>query len=86
MPLGDENRKPAGVFFALPGSPGVLMALGAAQPADDFGQGPYAERTINAKGMEILNDATWDHVGIRCVIGHPDDAAFTGTLQDHGGS
>lgn len=24
--------------------------------------------------MQIINDATWDTAGIRCVIGHPADA------------
>jgi hypothetical protein len=50
---------------------------------DCYLQGPYAERTANAKGVEILNNATWDHVGIRCVIGHPDDAADIRALHDH---
>ena len=45
------------------------MALGPAESWDDYEQGPYAERAVNAKGAVILNDATWDHVGIRCVIG-----------------
>jgi hypothetical protein len=83
VPIGDEHGNPVGVFFALSGSLAVLMALGAAQSSDDYEQGPHAERTVNAKGAVILNDATWDHVGIRCVIGHPDDADYVETLQDH---
>jgi hypothetical protein len=82
-PVGEPGRPP-GVLFPLSGAVAVLMALGAAQPGDDYEQGPYAERTVNAKGIEILNAATWDHVGIRCVIGHPGDAAYIGSLQDHG--
>jgi hypothetical protein len=81
-PLGEPGH--AGVFFPLSGSVAVLMAPDTAEPGDDYEQGPYAERTVNAKGVAILNDATWDHVGIRCVIGHPDDVAYIGTLQDHG--
>ena len=82
-PLGEPGRPP-GVFFPLSGSLAVLMALGTAQPGDDHQQGPYAERTVNAKGVEILNSATWDHVGIRSAIRHPDDTAYIGALQDHG--
>ena len=82
-PVGEPGRAP-GVLFPLSGSLAVLMALGTAQPGDDYEQGPCAERTVNAKGVEILNSATWDHVGIRCVIGHPDDAADIRALQGHG--
>lgn len=67
-PIGEPGRPPA-VLFPLSESLAVLMALGTAQPGDDYTQGPHAERTVNAKGMHILNSATWDHVGIRCVIG-----------------
>lgn len=81
-PIGEPGRPP-GVLFPLSGALAVLMALGTAQPGDDYGQGPYADRTVNAKGAEILNAATWDHVGIRCVIGHPDDVAYIGSLRDH---
>ncbi len=56
-PLGEPGRPP-GVFFPLSGSLAVLMALGTARPGDDYEQGPYAERTVNAKGVEILNSAT----------------------------
>jgi hypothetical protein len=84
VPLGDEQGNPTGVFLALSGSLAVLMALGAARPVDSFEQGPLAERTVNARGAEILNNATWDHIGIRCVIGHPDDADYISTLQGHG--
>ncbi len=83
VPLGDEYGNPLGVFFPLSGSLAVLMALGEAQPSDNYLQAPYAERTVNAKGVEILNNATWDHVGIRCVIGHPGDAAGIRALRDH---
>jgi hypothetical protein len=83
VPLGDQYGNPVGVFFALSGSVAILMALGTAQSADDYEYGPYAERTVNAKGGVVLNDATWDHVGIRCVIGHPDDAMYISTLKDH---
>lgn len=79
-----ELGKQPGVFFPLSGSLAVLMALGTALPGDDYQKGPYAERTVNAKGVETLNSGTWGHVGIRCVIAHPDDAANLAALQDHG--
>jgi hypothetical protein len=82
-PVGESGRPP-GVLFPLSSRLAILMALGTAQPGDDYELGPYAERTVNAKGVEVLNSATWDHVGIRSVIGHPDNAADIGTLKDHG--
>ncbi|HEX2746145.1 MAG TPA: hypothetical protein VHO07_22665 [Streptosporangiaceae bacterium] len=50
------------------------MVVEIAQQGDDYEQGPLVERTPNPKGMKIINEATWDTAGIKCVIGHPDDA------------
>ncbi len=49
------------------------MVVEVAQHGDEYEQGPLAERTLNPRGMEIINAASWDTVGIECVIGHPDD-------------
>jgi hypothetical protein len=37
--------------------------------------------THNPKAMTIINEATWDTVGIRCVIGNPDDVTWINDLQ-----
>ena len=50
------------------------------EQGDDYEQGLLAERTLNPKGMEIINQAAWDTVGIKCVIGHPDDEPAITTL------
>jgi hypothetical protein len=49
------------------------MVVEVAQPGDDYESGPLTERTLTQRGMELINDASWDTVGIRCVIGHPRD-------------
>ena len=59
----------------------MLMVVGAAKPGDDYENGSRAERTLNPAGMTILNAATWETAGIRCVIGHPDDAPWISGLQ-----
>lgn len=74
VPLHDIGRDMRGVVFPLSGLVAVLMVVEAAQPGDDYERGPLVERTLNPLGMQIINDATWDSAGIRCVIGHPDDA------------
>jgi hypothetical protein len=58
-----EFGKELGVFFPLSGSLAVLMAPRAAKLGDDYKKGPYAQRTVNVKGVEIMNSATWGHVG-----------------------
>lgn len=73
VPLHDVARDVRGVVFPLSGQVALLMVVEVAQPGDDYEQGPFAERTLNPKGMQIINGATWDTVGIKCVIGHPDD-------------
>lgn len=86
VPLHDIVRDLRGVVFPLSGSLGVLMVVEAAGPGDDYEQGPFAVRTLNPRGIKIINEAAWDTVGIRCVIGHPDDeqaisALATGVKQ-----
>ena len=73
VPLHDVARDVRGVVFPLSGLVAVLMVVEVAQPGDNYEQGPLAERILNPKGMEIINEATWDTVGIKCVIGYPDD-------------
>ena len=73
-----------GYLFPLSGSISVLMVDGAAQPGDDYERGPFAERILNPAGMRIINAATWGHGGIRCVMGHPDDAGWIGALEAGG--
>jgi hypothetical protein len=74
VPLHDIWREIRGVVFPLSGLVAALMVVDAAQPGDDYEQGPVVERTLNPAGMQIINDATWDTAGIRCVIGHPADS------------
>ena len=74
VPLHDIRREMRGVVFPLSGLVAVLMVVEAAQPGDDYEQGPLVERTLNPVGMQIINDAAWDTARIRCVFGHPDDA------------
>jgi hypothetical protein len=86
VPLHDVGRDLRGVVFPLSGLLAVLMVIGAAGPDDDYEQGPFAVRTLNPRGMEIINEATGDTVGIKCVIGHPEDeqaisALATGVKQ-----
>jgi hypothetical protein len=81
VPLHDIWNDIRGVIFPLSGLVAVLMVVETAQPGDDYEQGPLAERTLNPKGMQIINDATWDTVGIKCVIGHPDDRSAIEALK-----
>jgi hypothetical protein len=73
VPLHDVARDVRGVVFPLSGLVAVLMVVEVARPGDDYEEGPLAVRTLNANGMKIINEAAWDTVGIRCVIGHPND-------------
>lgn len=79
--FGDHE---AGIFFPLSREIGVLMAVGKAQPGDDYEKAPYAEREVNARGVRLLNELSWDHVGIRCAIAHQDDEQDLRALVDHG--
>lgn len=62
-----------GVFFPLNREIAVLMAIGKAAPGEAHDQAPYAERTVNARGVDFLNYAAWDQTGIELVFAHPDD-------------
>ena len=73
MPFHDVARDVRGVVFPLSGLVAVLMVVEVAQPGDRYEQEPLAERILNPKGMQIINEATWDTAGIKCVIGHSDD-------------
>ena len=79
--FGDHE---AGVLFPLSREIGVLMAVGKARPGDAYEQAPYAEREVNARGMRLLNEFSWDHIGIRCVIAHHDHERDLTELVDHG--
>lgn len=81
VPLHDVVFDVRGVVFPLSGHVGVLMAVETARREDDYEDGPLVERTLNAKSMAIINEATWDTVGIKWLIGHPDDAQRIGELQ-----
>jgi hypothetical protein len=72
-PLADPVRELKGVFFPLSGHVGVIMAVGAARPADDYEVGPFAERILDPDAVTIVNEAALGTAGIRCLIGHPDD-------------
>ncbi|MGW1008286.1 hypothetical protein [Streptomyces sp. NPDC002520] len=73
-----------GVLFPLSREIAVLMVVGVAQPTDDYEAGPLAERSLNAKGMELVNQATWTVNEITCVMGHPDDADYLLRLPETG--
>jgi hypothetical protein len=73
-----------GVFFPLNREIAVLMAVGKAAPGEVHDQAPYAERTINARGVTFLNNAAWDQIGIRLVFAHPDDEALLKGLTSQG--
>lgn len=79
--FGDHE---AGIFFPLSREIGVLMAVGKARPGDLYEQGPYTERAVTARGVGLLNDLSWDHIGIRCVMAHDNDVHDLSALVDHG--
>lgn len=70
-----------GAVFPLTGETAVAMAVGTAQPGDDDEAGPVAHRTLTGAAMDIINAATWRHVDIDCVIGHPEDTSWIADLQ-----
>ena len=73
VPLEDPVRQLRGVLFPLSGLVGVMMVVNTAETADDYESGPLAERILSPNAVAIVNEATLDTTGIRCVIGHPDD-------------
>ena len=58
-----------------PGLPAGSITRAQVGTGHHFGgeYGTLAERILNPKGMQIINEATWDTAGIKCVIGHSDD-------------
>ncbi|MGQ4482106.1 hypothetical protein [Streptomyces sp. SAS_276] len=62
----------------------MLMVVGVAQPTDDYEAGPLAERILNAKGTELVNQAAWTVSEITCVMGHPGDADYLLRLPETG--
>ncbi|MGV9350192.1 DUF4238 domain-containing protein [Streptomyces spiralis] len=76
IPMHDTLLDLKGALFPVSGDIAVLMVVGAAQPNDDYEAGPLTERTLNAKGMELVNRAAWTITEITCVMGHPDDADY----------
>ncbi|MGW1917795.1 hypothetical protein ACWCQS_45945 [Streptomyces sp. NPDC002076] len=84
IPMHDTLLDLKGVLFPVSGDIAVLMVVGAAQPTDDYEAGPLTERTLNAKGMELVNRAAWTVTEITCVMGHPDDADYLLQLPETG--
>jgi hypothetical protein len=82
VPLRDAEAGQSGVLFPLTGNVAVLMAYSTAQPGDDHTTGPFAVRMLSSGGAEALHAATWNHVGIEFVIGHPDDVELIARLDD----
>lgn len=84
----DSSRDAFGVLFPLSCEVAVFMAVGAARGGDDYEAVPVKERALNPRGLAAMNGATWEHPGIKCIIGHPDDAYWmkelvaTGTVQE----
>lgn len=83
-PMHDTLLDLKGVLFPLSAEIAVLMVVGAAQPADDYEAGPLAERILNAKGMEIVNQIAWTVPEITFVMGHPDDVGYLMQLREAG--
>jgi len=79
-PLADLARDMRGVVFPLSGHVAVVMAVGTAEPGDDYEARPFAERILDPGTVTTINEATLDTVGIRCVIGHPHDRDGIGAL------
>ncbi|MGI5461248.1 hypothetical protein ACQEWB_50510 [Streptomyces sp. CA-249302] len=84
IPMHDTQLDLKGVLFPLSGETAVLMVVGLALPTDDYEAGPLAERTLNAKGMEIVNQIAWTVPEITCVMGHPGDADYLLQLSETG--
>ena len=82
VPMADSFDEHSGVLFPLTGNVAVLMARGAAQPGDDIEAGPIAELVLNAGGARSFHAATWNHVDIEFVAGHPDDAGWIDTIPE----
>jgi hypothetical protein len=84
VPMHDTLLDLKGVLFPLSGQIAVLMAVGAAPPTDDYEDGPFAERTLNAKGMELTNQVAWTVSEIAFLMGHPNDAEYLLQLSETG--
>ncbi|MGW1563774.1 hypothetical protein ACWCQ1_46020 [Streptomyces sp. NPDC002144] len=84
VPMHDTILDLKGVLFPLSGQIAVLMVVGAAQPTDDYEAGPLAERILNAKGTDLVNQAAWTVSEITCVMGHPGDADYLLQLPETG--
>jgi hypothetical protein len=84
VPMHDTLLDLKGVLFPLSGEIAVLMVVGAGQPTDDYEAGPLAERNLNAKGMESVNQVAWTVTEITCVMAHPDDADYLLQLPESG--
>ena len=82
VPLRDVQAGQSGVLFPLTGNVAVLMVLDTAGPGDDYTTGPFAQLVLTADGAKAFHTSTWNHQGIECVIGHPDDADWIAKLTD----
>lgn len=67
-----DNRK--GVLFPLSGSVGVLAVTAVGLYEGRAEPWVWGELTLTPGAVELLNEASWRLGGIRCVIGHPEDA------------
>ena len=84
VPMHDTVLDLKGVLFPLSVEIAVLMVVGVAHPTDDYEAGPLAERILNGKGTELVNQAAWTVNEITCVMGHPDDADYLLRLPETG--
>lgn len=81
----EEEHRPGvrGLFVPLCGDVAVLAVSGTAQADEDHRSGPFAQRTLNRRGVRRVNEAVLRQFGITCVIGHPEDADRINRLGRH---
>jgi hypothetical protein len=80
----EESQRPGlrGVFVPLSSDVGVLAVSGAARANEDYQLGPFAQRTLNRRGVQVVNEALPRQFEVRCVIGHPEDADWIDALGE----
>ncbi len=80
----EEEARPGvrGVFVPLSSDVAVLAVGGTALAGEDYRTGPFAQRTLNRRGVRRVNEAAPLQFQVRCVIGHPEDAEWIKTLGE----
>lgn len=80
----EESAHPGvrGVFVPLSNDVAVLAVAAAATAGEEYRRGPFAQRTLNRRGVRVVNEAALRQFQVRCVIGHPEDADWIEKLGD----